>query len=47
MNLKCFFGLFVRMIVFAMFALGAASILTKEIVSIKNQFKQSSGPAKK
>ncbi|MHC4603163.1 MAG: hypothetical protein ACYS6W_07520 [Planctomycetota bacterium] len=40
-----FFG--PMLIVFAMFALGAASIVTKEIVSIKKQFRQSSGTAKK
>jgi hypothetical protein len=33
------------LIVFAMFALGAASILAKEIVGIKNQSKQTSGAA--
>ena len=38
-----FFG--PMLIVFSMFALGAASILTKEIVSIKNQSKQPVGPA--
>jgi hypothetical protein len=35
------------LIVFAMFALGTASILTKEIISIKNQFRQFPGTAKK
>jgi len=40
-----FFG--PMLIVFAMFALGAAGILTKEIVSIKKQFRQSSGAAKR
>ena len=38
-----FFG--PMLIVFAMFALGAPSILAKEIVGIKNQSKQSSGAA--
>jgi hypothetical protein len=35
------------LIVFAMFALGIAGILTKEIVSIKNQSKQTSGTAER
>ena len=35
------------LIVFAMFGLGTASILTKEIISIKNQFGQFPGTAKK
>ena len=38
-----FFG--PMLIAFAMFALGAASILAKEIVGIKNQSKQTSGAA--
>ena len=33
------------LIVFSMFALGTASIFAKEIVAIKNQSKQTSGPA--
>jgi hypothetical protein len=40
-----FFG--PMLIVFAMFALGTAGILTKEIVSIKNQFRQFPGAAKR
>jgi hypothetical protein len=35
------------LIAFAMFALGTAGILTKEIISIKNQFRQFSGAAKR
>jgi hypothetical protein len=40
-----FFG--PMLIVFAMFALGTAGILTKEIISIKNQFRQFPGAAKR
>ena len=40
-----FFG--PMLIVFAMFALGAAGIFTKEIVRIKKQFRQSPGAAKR
>jgi hypothetical protein len=40
-----FFG--PMLIVFAMFALGTAGILTKEIVSIKKQFRQFPGAAKR
>jgi Na+/H+-translocating membrane pyrophosphatase len=35
------------LIVFAMFALGTAGILTKEVVSIKRQFRQFPGAAKR
>ena len=40
-----FFG--PMLIVFAMFALGTAGVLAKEIMSIKNQFRQLPGAAKR